>query len=539
MTEIFTQSRAAHLRTLIESQNTEFILEAHNGISAKIVEEAGFKGIWASGLSISASCGVRDNNELSWTQVVSVVEQMAECTNIPILLDGDTGYGNFNNFRRLIRKLEQCQVAGVCIEDKLFPKTNSFLRGSVQPLADVDEFCGKIKAGKDALQDDDFVIVARVEALIAGHSMQEALSRAQAYRQAGADAILIHSKQSHAREIFEFLEAWDNRHPVIVVPTKYYSTPTQEFINRKTSLVIWANHLLRASVTNMQKVASTIYQENAISCIEDEIVPVKEIFRLQGDEELQAAESKYLQREQALEHHAIILAATQGADLGQATLDKPKTLIKIGNTTILDKMFEHLNAIGIEKIKVVSGFKSELLDKKYPTIRNKDYQTTGQLASLQLGMDDSRGQRIILFGDILFKKYIAQRLLDHSGDIVIVVDASTQKPREDKASDYIQASHPDSAHLEDKIVLKSMSFSKPPENHHGEWIGMLKLSDKGQGIIKQYLHQKVKDSSFKTLNIPDMLNDLVAQHQPIDVMYIHGHWLDVDDVLDLNLAHSF
>ncbi|MEK6297312.1 MAG: isocitrate lyase/phosphoenolpyruvate mutase family protein, partial [Paraburkholderia tropica] len=134
------------------------------------------------------------NNEASWTQVVDNLEFMADASDLPILLDGDTGYGNFNNVRRLVRKLEQRGIAGVCIEDKVFPKTNSFIGGEAQPLADIDEFCGKIKAGKDSQTDENFSIVARVEALIAGWGMDEALKRAEAYRLAGADAILIHSK---------------------------------------------------------------------------------------------------------------------------------------------------------------------------------------------------------------------------------------------------------------------------------------------------------------------------------------------------------
>src|SRR5215510_9888730 len=150
------------LRDLIQGPQLSFLLEAHNGLSARIAEEAGFPGIWASGLSISASLGVRDNNEASWTQVLDVVEFMSDATRVPILLDGDTGFGNFNSVRRLVRKLEQRGVAGVCIEDKLFPKTNSFIRGKAQPLAEIGEFCGKIRAGKDAQSDDDFVIIARV-----------------------------------------------------------------------------------------------------------------------------------------------------------------------------------------------------------------------------------------------------------------------------------------------------------------------------------------------------------------------------------------
>jgi phosphoenolpyruvate phosphomutase len=160
--------KTTQLKNLIRSSELEFLMEAHNGLSAKIVEEAGFKGIWASGLTMSAALGVRDNNEASWTQILEVLEFMSDNSAIPILVDGDTGYGNFNNVRRLVRKLEQRQIAGVCIEDKLFPKTNSFIGGEMQPLADIDEFCGKIKAAKDAQQDQDFVVVARVEALIAG-----------------------------------------------------------------------------------------------------------------------------------------------------------------------------------------------------------------------------------------------------------------------------------------------------------------------------------------------------------------------------------
>ncbi|MBU2643126.1 isocitrate lyase/PEP mutase family protein, partial [bacterium] len=135
--------KTTQLRRMLLSDQLEFIMEAHNGLSAKIVEETGFKGIWGSGLAISASLGVRDNNEASWTQVLDVIEFMSDATSIPILLDGDTGYGNFNNMRRLVKKLCQRDVGGVCIEDKIFPKTNSFLRGERQPLADIDEFSGK------------------------------------------------------------------------------------------------------------------------------------------------------------------------------------------------------------------------------------------------------------------------------------------------------------------------------------------------------------------------------------------------------------
>lgn len=288
-------SKATQFKNMLQSKQVEFILEAHDGLSAKIVEEAGFKGIWGSGLAISASMGVRDNNEASWTQVLDVLEFMSDASSIPILLDADTGYGNFNNVRRLVRKLEQIDVAAMCIEDKLFPKTNSFIDGESQPLADVDEFAGKIKAAKDTQSNPDFCVVARVEAFIAGWGLDEALRRAEAYYEAGADAILMHSKIKSPEQILAFMDAWkDVPCPVVIVPTMYYDTPIEVFEQAGVSMVIWANHLIRVSIKAMQETAARIYKEQSIAALEQEIVSVKEIFRLQNADELKVAEKRYL-----------------------------------------------------------------------------------------------------------------------------------------------------------------------------------------------------------------------------------------------------
>jgi phosphoenolpyruvate phosphomutase len=286
--------KTTQFKSMLHSTQVEFLLEAHNGLSARIVEEAGFKGIWGSGLSISASLGVRDNNEASWTQVLEVIEFMSDATSIPILLDADTGYGNFNNVRRLVRKLEQRGVAGACLEDKLFPKTNSFINGEQQPLATIEEFTGKIKAAKDTQQDEDFCVVARVEALIAGWGLPEALRRAEAYHRAGADAILMHSKRPAPDEILGFMAEWRDTCPVVIVPTMYYKTPVQVFEEAGVSLVIFANHLLRTSITAMQRTAALLQAERSLEKIEEVIVPVKEVFRLQDAAELKAAEKIYL-----------------------------------------------------------------------------------------------------------------------------------------------------------------------------------------------------------------------------------------------------
>ncbi len=291
--------KTTQFKQLLKSDQTEFILEAHNGLSARIVEEAGFKGIWGSGLTLSATAAVRDSNELSWTQVLDIVEYMSDATTIPIMLDADTGYGNFNNMRRLVRKLEQIDVAAACIEDKIFPKSNSFINGEDQSLADVEEFMGKIRAAKDTQQDPDFCVVARTEAFIVGRGLNEVLDRADAYYRAGADAVLIHSKIATGDQILAFMNEWHNKCPVVIVPTKYYSTPTKVFEDAGVSMIIWANHLLRVSITAMQQTAARLYEEKSLIGVEKEVASVKEIFRLQNDDELREAEKRYLPQKDA------------------------------------------------------------------------------------------------------------------------------------------------------------------------------------------------------------------------------------------------
>src|SRR5258708_8454295 len=340
--------RCAALRHELTSPDRSFLMEAHNGLSAQLGEQAGFPVIWASGLAIAAALGVRDNNEASWTQILDILEFMADATTLPILVDGDTGYGNFNNVRRLVRKLCQRGIAGVCIEDKLFPKTNSFL-GEAQPLAAIDEFCGRIKAGKDSQTEAEFSLVARIEALISGHGMDEALRRAEAYHAAGADAVLIHSKRSTAAEIFACAESWGNRCPVVIVPTMYYATPTEQFRAAGISTVIWANHNLRASLTAMRQTCKQIREDESLIEVEGRVAPVRDIFALVGNSELEEAERRYLPKEAGT--GAIVLAASRGGGkLADLTEDKPKCMIDVRGQPLLRRLVATLNAGGVRRV---------------------------------------------------------------------------------------------------------------------------------------------------------------------------------------------
>lgn len=528
--------KTTQLKNMLYSGELEFIMEAHNGLSAKIVQEAGFKGIWASGLSISASLGIRDNNEASWTQVLEVVEFMSDATTLPILLDGDTGYGNFNNVRRLTKKLEQREIAGVCIEDKLFPKTNSFIRGENQPLADIDEFCSKIKAAKDVQKCEDFVVAARVEAFIAGWGLKEALRRAEAYRQAGADAILIHSKKSDPSEIDAFMKEWAKRHPVIIVPTKYYSASTDFFRHLEVSMIIWANHNLRAAVTAMKSVTSQIYKDQTLINVEHKVAPVSEIFRLQGAEELQHAENKYLPTV-GKQVNAIVLAASQGS-LGELTRDIPKTLLRVSGKSILTMLVEELNSVGIKDVTVVRGFaKHKIKRVNIKTVDNDEYATTKDLYSLYLARDMLRENTVVTFGDIVFKNYILNDLLNDSNDITMIVDADYQLEGQNK--DFVITSEPYSKKLYSQTVeFKKMSSTLDKDEINGEFIGVWKVSGKGAQVVKQVMERMYTREDFKQLTVTDLFNQVI-EICPIAVKYIKDSWLDVDTIVDLQRAGDF
>ena len=536
--------KTTQLRNMLNSSELEFLMEAHNGMSAKIAEEAGFKGIWGSGLSISAALGVRDNNEASWTQVLEVVEFMSDATSVPILLDGDTGYGNFNNMRRLVTKLEQRGVAGVCIEDKIFPKTNSFLRTEVQPLADMDEFCGKIKAGQDTKLDDDFIIIARVEAMIAGWGLGEAVKRAEAYRLAGTDGILMHSKISKADEILAFMKEWGERTkicPVVIVPTKYYSTPTQVFRDANISVCIWANHQMRAAISAMQKTTETIFKEQSLINIEDKVVSVKEIFRLQNDSELESAEKLYLTVADAEKPRVILLAASRGAELKELTEDRPKVLIEINGKPLIEQSIGTFYDHDIKDITIIRGYKKEAF--KFPNIKyvdNDEYEATNELSSLFLARKEIIDNVIISYGDILYRKYILSRLLEEKGDITIVVDATINERDPNYVGDFVICSRPHHKGFDEAPAeLKAITLGKAGPKVHGEWIGLMKTTKRGSEVLCKTLEELSATKDFRELKLAHLMNRLIEKKIKINVLYIDGHWLDIDSYTDVSRGQKF
>jgi phosphonopyruvate hydrolase len=286
---------ASKLRELFSQKDLVVIAGAHNGLSAKLVERAGFDGVWASGLEVSASYGVPDASFISMYQFVEAARSMNEVIDIPVIVDCDTGYGNAMNVMYMVKRYEEAGIAAVSIEEKKFPKDNSLLANGRQELLRVEEFEGKIEAAKAAQKNPDFMVIARIEALIAGWGQEEAQMRAHKYANAGADAILIHSKSKDPGEIIEFVNNWDLDVPLVLVPTNYPMLKEKDIkALGKVKMVIYANHGLRAAIKGMETIFAKIKRDGGIDDLNEFIDPVSHIFEIQGVPEMKENEKLFL-----------------------------------------------------------------------------------------------------------------------------------------------------------------------------------------------------------------------------------------------------
>ena len=288
-------SKGKTLRDAMAEGGLAHIMAAHSPLSARLAEEAGFDGLWASGFELSALYGLADVSLISMTQHLDMLRAIAEQSSLPIVADIDTGFGNAVNVVHAIRQYERAGAAAVVIEDKTFPKVTSLVAGGRQELLRVEEFQGKIAAAVATRECPDFLVIARNEALIAGLGEAEALRRAAAYEEAGADMIVIHSKQKTPDEVESFVRAWSGQAPIVIVPTAYPEMNAERIrALGKIKMVIYGNHAIRAAVTAMQDVFARILADGGIHNVNADIVPVDEIFRLQNMDQVKADETRFL-----------------------------------------------------------------------------------------------------------------------------------------------------------------------------------------------------------------------------------------------------
>jgi len=274
-------SQSESLVDLLDNQPIVKVCGAYDAMSAKLVELSGFDAVWAGSFAISAIHNVPDASILTMTEFFTAASNMAHACEIPIIADCDTGYGDATNVRHMVKKYENAGIAGICIEDKTFPKQNSLLEDGNNMLLSEKDFVAKILSANEAKQNKTFTIIARVEALISGIGMEQALKRAYAYEKAGADLILIHSKKITPEEIFEFSDSWKGSAPLVVIPTTYYSVNIDELIEHKIKMVIYANQTLRAVHLALTKLLKEMKDANNLSKLQKQMSSMDDIFKLQ------------------------------------------------------------------------------------------------------------------------------------------------------------------------------------------------------------------------------------------------------------------
>ena len=289
-------SGSEKLRKKINEKAILKIGGAFDAMSAKLVEINEFDAVWAGSFAISATHAVPDASIMTMTEFLQVAKNMVDSCDIPIIADCDTGFGGPSNVSHLVNQYEQAGIAGISIEDKIFPKQNSLLKNGKQELLSEKEFVAKIIAGKEAKINKNFMIIARTEALIAGLGVDEAIKRATAYENAGADAILIHSKSDTPKEVFEFCNLWKGVVPIIVVPTSYGDVTINELEEHNVKMVIYANQTLRIAHKAMSILLKKLEKPNSLNEVDEEISSMEEIFELQKMFEIHSQEKDIEQK---------------------------------------------------------------------------------------------------------------------------------------------------------------------------------------------------------------------------------------------------
>jgi phosphoenolpyruvate phosphomutase len=388
------------------------------------------------------------------------------------------------------------------------------------------------------------MLVARTEALIAGWGLAEALRRSEAYVAAGADAILIHSAKATPEEVLAFRSEWGERTPVVIVPTKYWRTPTSVFREAGFSVAIWANQILRASLAAMQKTARVLAREQSAAAVENEIAPLAEVFRLQGVAELKAAETRFLPRG-GRGDRAIVLAATRGVELGKLTADRPKTMIEIGGEPILGHIATAFKAAGIHRLHVVRGYKKEVVALPgLVYVDNDRYETTGELHSFALAMasiESTEGALYVSFGDVLFRRHALELLIGNTADLCLVIDSNWQESANlGRDADFVTCSTPPSRRaFAEPVLLRRVGAELPPGECHGEWTGLARIAPAALGAVREMTGTLLAQDTGSRPTLAQLWNSLIELGMQIHVVYTAGNWLDIDSYYDVIQAGKF
>jgi len=543
-------TNAAKLRAALTRPGAIKIVGAHDALSARLIERAGFDGIWASGFAISASMKcIPDASFIDSSEQLAIERNIVEAVSIPVIADCDTGYGNALNVMRTVNDRERAGVAGICIEDNVYPKRCSFYAGVRRELIPIEEHCSKIKAAKAAQIFPEFVVIARTEALIAGWGQEEALQRAEAYAEAGADAVLIHSKSKKFDELRAVYKAWSGRVPLVVVPTIFDQTTAAELEEAGAKIIIYANQPVRAAIRSMQDALALIKSDTRPGAANNIIVSLPEVYDIVGVPQMEQDERDFLPVG-GEKITAVIAAAGFEKQLLPLIEDKPKCLLDIKGKTILDRQVTALNECNIKEIALVRGYKKEAIT--LPNIRyydNDRYESTGEAFSLFCAENELKGRTIILYGDIIFDMAVLEKLLKSPADIALVVDLAWLDQEQRNLPTHLNpdlvslADPPGKSHVSRFVMpegehrLVKIGQQLPREQAHGEFIGMAMFSEKGTQALRDcYRSAQEKYAStgfheagsFLKASFTDMIQELIDRGHRVDAVPIFKGWMEVD-----------
>ncbi len=552
------------LKDLLNSKQLIRVIEVHNGASSLVANEAQieldasdkhetleFDALWASSFTDSASKGLPDTEVVSIDSRFNTIEQIVNVSHKPVIVDGDTG-GEITRFEYFINRLERLGVSAIIIEDKMYPKRNSLDSNSIQNLEAPELFAEKIRAGKKAVFSKDFMIFARIESLIAGCSVEDALFRAEKYLLAGADGIVIHSRETNPVRVLKFAKEYATlckklglSKPLICIPTTYNTITEEELRENGFNIVIYANHLMRASIKSMQDICKIILLKGRAFETEPYCTPVSKILTMVGFPEINERDKRLAKKSKA---KVILLAA--GEPKETIVVGLPTAMLDVNGKTIIQRQLDVLKRCRVTDVAVIRGYEKEkfnVQNVKYYDV--KDY-TRGSLHSLFNAVPEMDDGFLLIFSDILFDESIITRLLKSKEDIVLVADASYPFHRHeiDKDLDLIIGKQEGGFYREPSITLeKEVSFigkkiKKEIATH--EFIGIAKFSKYGaKNLIDVYNDCKQdhkgkfhENENFKQASIIAMLQEMIERGFKIHYIETNKGWMEIHNKKDYEMA---
>ena len=536
--------RISSLVDIIKKKGHAIGLEAHSGLSGLVTEKLDFDFIWESSLTDSASKGLPDASIVGNESRIHTIDEILNVTTKPMIVDGDTG-GDEDNFRFLIKRLENQGVSAVIIEDKIFPKRNSFGGTVGAGMEDPDIFSKKLKVGMETKSTNDFLVIARLESLIAGLGMNETMLRAEKYINSGVDGIMIHSKLKDPVEILEFVPKYEKlcdrlgRRPyLIAVPTTYNSITDPELIKSGVDIIIHANHLLRASYKSMLETAQLISQSKRSLEADQNISSVKEVFSAVGYDKILERD-----KEKAPEIEALITSAGNHQINGIQ-----RSLNSISGRPLISHQIETFKKVGIEKLNItvnnLSDFES-FSDNNINLIETKNTEVNQMLDSIMLGLEKIEGPSIIAYGDILFNSKIISDLLTNDSDIVIAADSSYKyhKHEVDKKLELVEykdnsfSSNRRKLKMSDLHEVKNLGRDLNIDSAGSEFFGLAYFSKKGITKLKSS-YTEIKENGANNKTFIDILNFIINKDIKVNCQEFNGGWIELHNENDFKLAEQ-